>query len=187
MARDPQPDDDAGRPAGPRDHAAWPDRALVAHPGAAVASRSLPDRAAAHPDGRSVRLLRGLGDGRPGHLGRGLPAPRAAARLAAPGGPARGQPRLAGAHPPDDAAGDDRAAVRARRRDEPDPLEDDRPPRRDPGQGVRPRADRRCLDRARPPAQRPGRARRRIRRSRRRSGRRPRSPTRPSRRTAPSG
>ena len=47
---------------------AWPDRALVAHPRAAVASRPLPDRAAPHPDRRSVRVLRGVGDGRPGHL-----------------------------------------------------------------------------------------------------------------------
>ena len=67
-----------------------------------------------------------------------------------------------GAHAPDDADGDLGAAVRAGRRDEPDPLEDDRPPRRDPGQGVRPRADRRRLDHPRPPARDPDRPRRRV-------------------------
>ncbi len=40
-----------GRPARPGDHARWPERALVADPGAAGAPRPLPDRAAAHPDG----------------------------------------------------------------------------------------------------------------------------------------
>ena len=45
---------------------------------------------------------------------------------------------------------------------EPDPLEDDGPPRRDPGQGVRPRADGRRLDHPRPPARDPDRSRRRV-------------------------
>ena len=52
--------------------------------------------------------------------------------------------------------------VRARRQHEPHPLEVDRPPRRHPGQGVRPRADRRRVDHPRPPARDPGGARRGI-------------------------
>ena len=162
LARDPQPDDAAGRPAGPGDHARRPERAVVAHPGAAVAPRPLPDRAAAHPDRRPVRVLRGVGDGRAGDQRRRLSADRAAAALAPAGGRPRGQPRLARADPADDADGDLGPAVRAGRRDEPDPLEDDGPPRRDPGQGVRPRADRRRLDHPRPPAQHPDRPRRRV-------------------------
>ena len=83
VARDPQPDDAARRPARPGDHPRRPDRAVVAHPRAAVATRPLPDRAAAHPDRRPVRLLRGLGDGRAGDLDRRLSAARAAARAGA--------------------------------------------------------------------------------------------------------
>ncbi len=60
-------------------------RAVVAHPRAADPARPLPDRAAAHPDRRPVRLLRGGGDRRAGHQRRRLPAPRAAADVAAAG------------------------------------------------------------------------------------------------------
>ena len=98
---------------GPGDHARRPERAVVADPGAAVAPRPLPDRAAAHPDGRPVRVLRGVGDGRAGDQRRRLPADRAAAALAPAGGLARGQPRLAGPDPADDADGDVGPAVRA--------------------------------------------------------------------------
>ena len=138
------------------------DRALVADPGAAHPARPLPHRAAPHPDRRPVRVLRGGGDGRAGDQRRRLPAARAAADVAPAGGQPRGQPRLARADPPDDAAGDDGPAVRAGRQHEPDPLEVDRAPRRYPGQGVRPGADRRRVDHPRPPARHPGRARRGV-------------------------
>ncbi len=87
----------------------------------------------------------------------------------------------------DDAAGDHGPAVRPGRQHEPDPLEEHGPPWRDPGQGVRPRADRRRLDRPRPPARRSRPAVATSRPSRSPSGRPPRSPTRRSRRTGPSG
>ena len=67
-----------------------------------------------------------------------------------------------GADAPDDAARLDGPAVRPGRQHEPDPLAHDRAARRDPGQGVRARADRRRLDRPRPPARDPGRARRGV-------------------------
>ena len=78
LARGPQPDDAArgaarvgrSRLAG-RSERSW----LIRVP--LVAARPLPDRAAPYPDRRPVRLLRGLGDGRPGRLGRRLPAARA--------------------------------------------------------------------------------------------------------------
>ena len=84
VARDPQPDDAARRPARPGDHrsAARTERSwLIRAP--LTAPRPLPDRAAAHPDRRPVRLLRGVGDGRAGGHGRRLPAARAAARAGA--------------------------------------------------------------------------------------------------------
>ena len=100
--------------------------------------------------------------------------------LAAAGGQHRGQPRGARADAPDDAARHDRPAVRARATLQPDPLEDDGPPRRDPGQGVRPRADRRRVDLPRPRARRSRPAGRRVDGRGRRPGRRRRSPTRRS-------
>ena len=74
VAGGPQPDDAARRPARPGHHAGRPLRAVVAHPRPAGPARPLPHRAAAHPDGRSVRVLRGLGDGRPGGQRHRLPA-----------------------------------------------------------------------------------------------------------------
>ena len=96
---------------GPGHHARWPDRAVLAHPGAAVAPGPLPHRAAAHPDGRPVRVLRGVGDGRAGDQHRRLPADRAAAALAPAVGRPRGQPRHAGPDAADDADGDVGPAV----------------------------------------------------------------------------
>ena len=93
VARDPQPDDAARRPARPGHRAPRPDRAVMAGPGAADAARPLPDRAAADPDRRPVRVLRGVGVGRPGRHRRRLSARRAAAAVAAAGGEHRGQPR----------------------------------------------------------------------------------------------
>ena len=96
-----------------------------------------------------------------------------------------GQPRCARADAPDDPARDDRPALGAGRQLQPNPLEVDGAPRRDPGQGVRAGADRRRVDLPRPRAvaSRAGGARSRP--SRWRSGRRPRSRTRRSSRTAP--
>ena len=144
-------------------------RALVADPRAARpgAATSGSSRSTSGPATRSASSRRRRRSGRASRVvvyPRLEPLPRW--RL--PGGRARGQPRLARANPPDDAAGDDRPAVRAGRRDEPDPLEDDGPPRRDPGQGVRPRADRRRVDHPRPPARRSRPAAATSRRSRRR-------------------
>ena len=93
LARGPQPDDAARRAARPGDVARRPERAVVAHPGAADPTRPLPDRAAAHPDRRPVRLLRGGRDGRPGRQRHRLPAPRAAADVAPAEREPRGQPR----------------------------------------------------------------------------------------------
>ena len=137
-------------------------RAVVARPGAARPARPLPGRAAPDPDRRPVRLLRGVGVRRPGRRGRRLPADRQAAAVAAAGGERRGQPLRAGADAPDLAPRDRGPAVRAGRQLQPDPLALDRPPRRDPGQGVRARADGRRLDLPRPRAIRAGRPRRRI-------------------------
>ena len=77
LARGPQPDDAAGRPARPGDPARLAGRAVVARPGPARPARPLPDRAAPDPDRRPVRLLRGIGDGRPGRRRRRVPADRA--------------------------------------------------------------------------------------------------------------
>ena len=74
----------------------------------------------------------------------------AAADVAPATGQRRGRPRHPGADPADDAARVDRAAVCPGRLDEPDPLADHRAPGRDPGQGVRPRANRRCVAVPRP-------------------------------------
>ena len=104
---------------------------------------------------------------------RRLSAPRTDPRVAAAGGQPRGQPRVAGTDAPDHAPRDVRPAVCARRQHEPDPLEDDRPARRDPGQGVRPGADRRRVDRPRPPARRSRRGRGESPRPRPPSGPRP--------------
>ena len=153
-----------------------------------TAPRPLPDRAAAHPD-RATRS----GSSRPSAtVGQGVSVvvyprlePLPMWRL--PVGQPRGQPRLAGTNPPDDAAGDDRPALCAGRQHEPHPLALDRPPRRDPGQGVRPGADRRRLDHPRPPARRSRPAAATSRRPRPPSARRRRSPTRRSPRTARSG
>ena len=82
--------------------------------------------------------------------------------LAPPVGRPRGQPRVPGADPSDDPAGHDGPALRPGRQHEPHPLALDRAARGDPGQGIRPRADRRRLDRARPPARHRRRPRRRI-------------------------
>ena len=90
-----QPDDPARSAAGPSAHARGAERTIVADPGPALAPRTLPDRAAAHPDRRSLRLLRGGRDGRPGRVGRRLPTPGAHPRLEAAGGDPGGQPRLA--------------------------------------------------------------------------------------------
>ena len=98
------------------------------------------------------------------------PADRAAAAVAPAGGERRGQPRGARADAPDDAARDDRPAVGAGRQLQPDPLAVDGPPRRDPGQGVRARADGRRLDLPRPRPVGPGAAAATSRRSRSRSG-----------------
>ncbi len=147
---------------GPGDQPRQPAGALVADPGAARPARPLPHRAASHPDRRPVRLLRGIGDGRSGRVGRRLSEAGGDTALAAAGRPGRGLARLAGPDPPDDAARLDGPAVRPGRQHESDPLEEHRPPRRDPGQGVRPRADRRCVDHPRPPARDPGRPRRRV-------------------------
>ena len=114
-----------------------------------------------------------------------LPAARADPAVAAARGEPRRQPRDARADAPGDAARDDRPAVGAGRRVQPDPLEVDRAPRRHPGQGVRPRADGRRLDRARPRASGPAAARATSRRSRSPFAPPPRSPTRRSSRTAP--
>src|SRR5262245_18070427 len=79
-------------------------------------------------------LRRGQCNPRAGYLRRGLSTAGAAAALAPAVSPARGQPRHAGPDAPDDAAGHERPPLCPGRRDEPDPLEDDGPPRRDPGQ-----------------------------------------------------
>ena len=121
------------------------DRQGPAHP-----ARPLPDRAAPGPDRRPVRLLRGFGDGRPGGHPDRLPADRATAAVAAARREPRGQPCGARADAPDEPARDHRPAVCPGRQHEPDPLEVDGAPRRDPGQGVRPRADGRRLDLPRP-------------------------------------
>ena len=67
VARGPQPDDAAGRPARPGDLRSGPagERSWLVRV-AARPARPLPDRAAPDPDRRPVRLLRGVGVGRPG-------------------------------------------------------------------------------------------------------------------------
>ena len=163
VARGPQPDDAARRPARPRHLARRPQRAVVARSARRSTRRGHFRIEPLHiRTGDPFGFFEAAGDGRAGGQRRRLPAARAAADVAPAGGQPRGQPRLARAHPPDDAAGHDRPAVRPGRQHEPDPLAVDRPPRRDPGQGVRPRADGRRLDHPRPPARRPGRARRRV-------------------------
>ncbi len=172
----------AGCPAG-RSPCARPERAILADPDAAHPPRPLPHRAAAHPDRRPVRLLRGVGDGGPGRSR--WWSTRDSSRC-----------RAGACRRPTWKAATPRPSGRSRRRrwrrpsgrtrratHEPDPLEGDRPPRRDPGQGVRPGADRRRLDHPRPPARhrRPDAAT--SRRSRPRSAPPPRSRTRRSPRT----
>ena len=149
--------------------------ALVARAHAARPARPLPDRAAPDPDRRPVRLLRGLRERGPGDHARRVPAGRRAAAVAAATGQHRGRPRVPGADAADHAARDDRAPVRAGRLDEPDPLAHHRQDRRDPGQGVRPRADGGRVAVPRP----------RCRRARRATATtpRPRSPSAPRRRS----
>ena len=120
----------------------------------------------------------------PGRRGRRLPADRADSAVAAAGGLPRGQQRVTRADAPDDAARDDGPAVGTRRQLQPDPLAGDGPPRRDPGQGVRARADRRRLDHPRPRAGDPDRPGRRVHGRGRGPGGRGRRPTRRSSRTA---
>ena len=134
----------------------------MAGPHTAVAPRPLPDRAAPDPDRRSLRVLRGVGDGRAGDPAGRLSAHRAAATLAAAAGRAGGQPRRCRADAPDDSTGDHRAAVGAGRQLQPHPLEVDCPARRHPGQGVRPGADVRRLDLPGPRPPRPRRRRGRV-------------------------
>ena len=74
-----------------------------------------------------------------------LPPCRSAAALAAAQRQPGGLALRAGADAPDHSAGDDRPALRSRRQLQPDPLALHRAPGGDPGQGVRPRADRRRL------------------------------------------
>src|SRR4029078_12502656 len=81
-----------------------------------------------------------------------VPPPRADPDVAPAGGEPRWQPGAAGANPAGHAAGGGRSAVGPGRRLASHPLEVDSAPRRYPGQGVRPRADGRLLDRARPRA-----------------------------------
>ena len=188
LARDPQPDDAARRPARTGDHPRpdGPSAHGSSAPRCRAAATSGSSRSTSGPATRSASSRRRRRSGRAISVvvyPRIEPLPA----LAAPGGGPRGQPRLAGPDAPDDPDGDLGPAVRTGRRDEPDPLEDDRPPRRDPGQGVRPRADRRRLDHPRPPARRSRPAVAKSRRSRPASARRHRSPTRRSRRTARSG
>ena len=85
------------------------------------------------------------------------PADRADPAVAPARGLRRGLQGGPRANAPDDAARDDRPAVGAGRQLQPDPLAGDRPPRRDPGQGVRARADGRRLDHPRPRPGGPGR------------------------------
>ena len=182
LARDPQPDDAARRAArAGRSRSAVASRAVVARPGAAVAPRPLPDRAAPHPDRRPVRLLRGVGDGRPGrHASSSIRGSSRCPRWRLPAASIEGSHALAGADAPDDAARDDGPAVRAGRRYQPDPLED-RPP-------ATARSRSRSSTSSRPPtpgssstssaASRPAAAT--SRRSRRPSARPRRSPTRRS-------
>ena len=187
LAGGPQPDDAARRAAGPGDHPRRAERALVAHPRPAGAARPLPDRAAAHPDRRPVRLLRGVGDGRPGRLGRRLSAARAAPALAAARRPARGQHASPVRTLQTTPLATTRPALRPGRQHEPDPLEDARP--------ATARSRSRSSTSSRPPtrgssstcsaASRPAAAT--TRRSRRPSGPPRRSPTRRSRRTGRSG
>src|SRR5439155_1431843 len=119
----------------------------------------LPGRAAADPDRRPVRVLRGIGVGRAGSRGRRLSADRPAAAVAAPRREHRGQPLHAGADAPDLAPRDGRPALRPGRQLQSDPLAVHGSPRRDPGQGVRARADRRRMDLPRPRTGAAGRAR----------------------------
>ena len=93
----------------------------------------------------------------------------AAAAVEAAAGEHRGRARPARAHAPDDPARHDRPALRAGRLDEPHPLALDGPHGRDPGQGVRPRADGRRLDLPRPRRGRRGSAAATSRRPRSRS------------------
>ena len=146
VAGDPQPHHAPRRAAGPGALAAAAARSGPGWSGRPRAARALPDRAAPDPHGRPVRLLRGVGRGGAGDHARRLPARRGPAAVAAATGEHRGRARLARAHAPDHAARDDGSPVRAGRLDEPDPLAHDGAPGRDPGQGVRPRADRRRLD-----------------------------------------
>ena len=82
LARGLQPDQPAGGHPRPGDLAGSPGRAELGGQGPAHPARPLPDRAAPGPDRRPVRVLRGLGDGRPGGDAGGLPAGRAAAAVA---------------------------------------------------------------------------------------------------------
>ena len=91
VARGPQPDHPARRPARPGDLARGRGGALVAGPGRPRASWPLPHRAAPDPDRGPVRVLRGVGGGGPGrHAGR-LPEGGRAAAVEAAAGEHRGR------------------------------------------------------------------------------------------------
>ena len=136
---------------GPGDLARAARRALVARP----RCRSPGAATSGSTRSRSGPATRSASSRRRASVGQGVtvvvyPRVEPLPLLAAAGGEPRGQPRHARADAPDDAARDDGPAVRAGRRLQPDPLAVDGPPRRDPGQGVRPRADGRRLDLPRP-------------------------------------
>ena len=100
--------------------------------------------------------------GHGGHASIVYPRVEPLPRWSLPGGHHRGQPRGARSGPSRRRRWP-RACGRMRRAThEPDPLEDHGPPRRDPGQGVRPRADRRRLDLPRPRAAASSRRGRRL-------------------------
>ena len=140
----------------------------VAGEGHAHAARQLSARGPAGADGRSVRALHERDAHRPSDERRRLSRGRRSAALAPPAvADRRHDPHeapLRGGH----AAREHRSSVRARRRDQPDPLAVERSARRAARQGVRPRAGRRPVDRPRPRA---GRPRRRRDRCVRRDGR----------------
>ena len=182
LAGDPQPDDAAGRPAGAGDH---PRAAGASGPGSSASPLTRRGHFRIEPlhirTGDPFGFFEAAGDGRAGR--RRWSSTRASSRCPRwrlPAAILEGSHASPGADAPDDAARDHGPAVRPGRQHEPDPLEDDRPARRDPGQGVRPRADRRRVDHPRPPARDRQAGAATSPRPRSRSAPRRRSPTRRS-------
>ena len=118
LAGGPQPDDAAGRPAGPGDLARGRERALVARPRPArrAAATSGSSRSRSAPATRSASSRRRRRSARASRSSSTRGSSRCRCwRL--PAGDRRGQPRVTRADPPDDAARDDRPAVGPGRRD----------------------------------------------------------------------